>query len=183
MPHVTVTMELPNKLIASLRDELDQQDKNIAARSIMNVMRGMLSPSELNRGYMRSCIASACATGTFTCAVASVVNNTDKVTIGGIELAVKASPANDAQFAKGATDAECALNLANAINTEKDLSKLVRATAVADVVTVTAIAPGPVGNLITLAETGNGFTKSGTALSGGASDEVDGYEFGYTPTT
>lgn len=183
MPHVTVTMELPSRQIASLRTQLDRTDKNVAVRGLMNVMRGMLSPEYANRGYLRACIASDCATATVTCAYASAVDNTDTVTIGGTALTARTSATLTSEFTIGASNSAMATNLAAAINANATLQKIVRATASGAVVTITSVYPGPIGNLITLAESGNGMTISGAALASGASDEVDGYAFGYTPTT
>jgi len=181
--HYTLTMELPsdNGALADIRNRFDLSQKRMVLRAVVKALLSLIGGT--SRAYVRGNVASACATGTYTCVVASVVDDTDVVTIGGTALSVKASPSSTAEFAKGSTNAGCATNLANAINANATLAKIVRATASSDVVTVTALAPGPVGNFITLAETGNGFTKSGTTLANGASDEVDGYAFGYTPST
>jgi hypothetical protein len=185
MPHVTITMELPNRLIASLRDQLDRTDKNVSVRGLMNVMRGMLSPDYMNRGYMRACIASACAAQTVDVAYGSMGAATDSITIAGTALASVASNRTlGTTWLIGADNATTVANVVECINNNATISKLVRATAVdSDTFRITCLYPGPIGNLVTLAEAGNGFTLGAAALASGASDEVDGYAFGYVPTT
>lgn len=134
------------------------------------------------QAYVYSTVGTVRASGTVTCTVASVVDGTDEVVIAGTTLAVEASPATQSEFLKGASNAACATNLAACINAHTTLSKIVRASASAAVVTITAKVPGPIGNLITLTETGNGFAVSGAVLASGASNECDGFSFGYLPT-
>ena len=182
MPFVTLTVELPSQVIASLRTRLNQPNGGLALREHENVLRGMLGGVDGYKGYFRSQIASACAVGTYTCVYGDAVFDTDIATIGGTALAYVETPASTAQFTHtAATDAGLAAGLAAAINANATLAKIVRATVADAVVTVTALLPGPVGNLITLAETGNGLTKSSTVLADGVSDAPYGYEFGYTP--
>ena len=184
MPHLTVTVEFPSKLIAGMRNKLDVQPKGRAIREVMTALRGLLHPSYANRGLARVCIASACASQTVNCDYSDAVDGTDDITIGGTTLSVEASPATEDEFDSGTDDAEFADNLAAAINAHSVLSKIVRATSdgVSDV-TITSLYPGPIGNLILLAESGNGLTLGDTALAGGASDEVDSHAFGYVPST
>lgn len=178
--HMTVTVEFENKPIATLRKAVDKQNKGPAVRAVAAELGGVLNGAR--KAKVRTVLASACASGTLTCDQSATVNDTDVATIGGVALAVKASPSTTAQFAKGAGNTAMAKNLAACINGNATLAKIVRATSSGAVVTITALVPGPVGNYITLAETGNGMTKSGTALENGASDEVDSFQFGYEPT-
>lgn len=62
--------------------------------------------------------------------------------------------------------------LAAAINADATIGKLVYATASGSVVTLTAMAPGPVGNKITLVASGTGVTASGATLTAGAGQDV-----------
>lgn len=182
MPHVTLTMELPSRLIASLQTQLDKTDKNLAIREIMNVMNGLLGGAYENRGYARACIASASATQTVTCTFSAAVADTDTLVIGGTTLACKTTPTTEAHYGIGTTNATLATNLCNAINANTAISKLVRATVAANVVTITALVPGPAGNQITTTEAGNGnVLGQASVMANGASDEVDGYAFGYEP--
>jgi hypothetical protein len=181
MAHVTVTLETEQIPIATLRRMLDKTDKRLSVRGIYELLRQ--TQAGIKRGHVRACIASTAASQTVTCDYDSVVDGTDDITIGGTTLSVEASPSGEAQFDGGTTDAELATNLAAAINGNSTINKLVRATASSDVVTITCVYPGPIGNLVTLAETGNGFTLGAAALASGASDEVDSYQFGFTPST
>lgn len=183
MPHVTLTIELPDLAIATLRTRLNQADAGPSLRQMAALLNGVTGAVDQHRSYVRTIIASACASATVTCTQASAVDNTDTCTIGGTVLSVKAEPSGTAEFAKGSTNAEFAENLMDCINGNATLAKLVRATRASNVVTITALVPGPVGNLITLAEAGNGMVISGATLASGASDAPTGYERGYTPST
>ncbi len=178
--HLTTTMELPNEPIATLRAKLDRDDKRLTIREVITFLFGLLAGSM--RGFVRTQVASACASATIGCDQSDAVDDTDTVTIAGVELAVVAAPADTSEFAKGADDIEFAANLVDAIHANATLAKLVRATTDGvDTVTVTAIAPGPVGNFLTLTEVGNGFTVSGAVFSGGASDAPYAAELGHVP--
>lgn len=124
--------------------------------------------------------ASACAAQTVTCAQASAVDNTDTFTTLGVTLSVKASPATENEFAKGASNSAMATNLKNAINAHSVLSKYVIATASGAVVTITFLLPGAIFNLFSLAEAGNGMTLGAATYAGGAglaNATVDTYSF------
>jgi phage tail sheath gpL-like len=71
-------------------------------------------------------------------------------------------------------DATSAGLLANAINASANalVANHVTAVAVAEVVTITAVSPGIVGNTITLAASGTGATASGARLTGGSETRV-----------
>lgn len=178
--HITQTLELPNELIGDVRTKFDRDDKRITIREFMTLVMALLGGAR--RGYVRTQVASACAIGTVECDQSDAVDDTDTVTIAGTALAVKAAPATTAQFAKGDTDAEFATNLANCINANATLAKIVRATADDDLVTITALLPGPLGNLITLSEAGNGLTISGAVFTLGSADAPYGAELGYVPS-
>jgi phage tail sheath gpL-like len=93
----------------------------------------------------------------------------DTVTINGVVFTGKAAPAGAQQFAVNADDAVTAANLAAKINASA-LAKIVgvvTATSALKVVTVTAVAPGLVGNVCTLAISAHG-SVSGANLAGGA---------------
>jgi phage tail sheath gpL-like len=65
------------------------------------------------------------------------------------------------------TDTQDATALAAAINANTTLNKIVYATSATNVVTLTALQAGVIGNYISLAKVGAPITVSGTALSGG----------------
>lgn len=110
--------------------------------------------------------ARAQATVTFSTAVPAPG---DKVTIGGNALTFVAANADGLEVLIGATIAETATNLANAIN---DLSTVlgVSATVAAAVTTIRANQPGTGGNAITLTKTAAtpaNITASAATLTGG----------------
>jgi phage tail sheath gpL-like len=114
---------------------------------------------------------AAYATGTAT--LSSCVA-TDVLTINGVPFAVVASGATGNQVNKGADDTATAANFAAKINASATakIKNYVTASSAAAVVTVTAYVPGLLGNLITLAQTGNHITVSAAALAGGAGGDV-----------
>jgi phage tail sheath gpL-like len=110
------------------------------------------------------------ASGTFT--LASVAAD-DAVTIGGVTLTAKASPAGEAQWSQAGTDAVDAAALATCINAHSVLSLVVSATSASNVVTVTSKVPGLIGNRIAITETGTSITASGALLTGGTGGGSD----------
>ncbi len=179
--HVTITLEFADKSIATLREIVDKPHPR-QMREIINLLKGAMLG--LEPAYARMQLATARASGTFTGTAAGVAPN-DTVTIAGVTLTNKASPANENEFADAATTAALAASLAAAINAHSTLSKIVEAivtSASTGVVTVYSKIPGVVGNSIALAESG-GSTVTGAAMTGGASDEMDEQYLGYSPST
>lgn len=109
------------------------------------------------------------ASGTVTLS-SHVATNT--VTINGTVFTAVASGATGNQYNVGA-DSVTAANLAAAINASvtANISGLVTAAAVSNVVTITAVTPGLLGNLITLAISANG-SVSGANATGGTQGSV-----------
>lgn len=177
--YVALMLEFKDQLIAGLRNQVDVPTPN-AIREIMNLTRSSLIGNE--RTYMRYVIASAVASKTVTCS-ASAAANGDTLVIGGTTLTVAASPANESEFVKGSTDALHAAATVAAINAHSTLGKFVWAavtTSASGILTIYCKFPGPIGNLVTLTETGNGFVVGGAVLANGASDEVDELNCGYS---
>ncbi len=182
--HVTATLYLPDELIATLRTRVNRIPKGDAVRAFSNELRGCAGGAR--RGKVRFQVAGVQATQTVACATASAVNNTDTLVIGGTALSVKASPATESEVSKGTTDAEFAANVVAKINAHTTLSKYVFAvvtTSASGILTIYSIAPGLVGNFITLTETGNGFTVGGAVFAGGTSDAIKAYQLGYDTET
>ena len=184
--HVTCTLELSDRHIVSLRKELESftggtsrsHKKRDVSRGFINVLRGLMSGS--SRGYSRFCVASAAAKTTAT--LASVIQN-DTIVIAGVTLTARTSAANGTtQFTRGVSNTADAASLAACIMANTTLNKIVRATSAAAVVTITCLYPGPIGNSVTVTQTGGTITLGAAALASGASDTVDGYNFGYAPT-
>lgn len=194
MPSINLTLELPSQVIASLRTRLNQPNAALAMREHMNVINGMIGGVDGYRGYGRSVISSAFASGYYDCVYADAVLDTDTVTILGTALSYVTTVSTTAQF-KGAaggtgsssfsasSDSGVAYGLANCINNNATINRYARGYAVAGRCYVICLFPSSLGNAITLAETGNGFTRSGANLTGGAADAPYTYESGYTPAT
>jgi phage tail sheath gpL-like len=110
------------------------------------------------------------ATGTVT--LSSMVAN-DTVTINGTTFTCVNSGATGNQFNKGGTDTITAANLAAAINASATAQVVnnVVATSALTVVTVTCKEVGTIGNLCTLAISGDG-SVSGANLTGGTDVNV-----------
>lgn len=97
------------------------------------------------------------ASGTVTLSTAS---GTITATINGVAI----------QVTWATSDANTASLLAAAINASSNalVADLVTASAASNVVTITSVAGGKVGNCITLAASGTGATASGARLTGGS---------------
>jgi phage tail sheath gpL-like len=169
MASITLVANVANKTKADLDRYL------VTAKSKRSMMKRM---SQLIRAFIAgvfrgnvtlqvSSAAAVRASQTVTCVEESAVNGTDEISIGSVTLAVEAAPANENQFAKGSGNPAFAAALAAAINGHSVLGQLVLATVATNVVTITAILPGLIGNQIALSETGDGMTLGGAALAGG----------------
>lgn len=180
MPLIALVVDLPDRSIGDLRNDCDHTDKVKSMRGILKMINASMGP--MQRADIRACLATARASQTVGCDISDAVDGTDDITIGGTTLSVEASPSGEAQFDGGTTDAEFAANLSAAINANSTLQKIVFAIDDGvDEVTIYSVYPGAIGHLITLTESGNGFTLGAAALADGDADEVDFYEFGYDP--
>lgn len=183
MPHFTATVFLPDELIATMRTRITRTPKDMAVRAIANEFYKAITLQR--RCDVRAVVASLVASQTITCSSSAAVNDTDTLTIGGgTALAVKATPTTQDQVSKGTTDAAFAANVVAKINANTNTSKIVWAavtTSASGIITIYSVYPGPIGNLITLSEVGNGFTINGggAALESGASDAVKHHIMGY----
>jgi len=113
--------------------------------------------------------AGTSATGTATRSGATLSSGVDcmSVTVGGVQVKLGS---------EGATDTDTATAMASALNADATVGGLVTATSALEVVTLTAIAAGPVGNLgLSATATSGTATASGTTLSGGTATT---YTFG-----
>lgn len=183
--HYTCTVEYGYDTIAGLRNRLTQNSGSVKskgralrqfARDLFAIVGGVM------RCFVRTQAASVAASQTVTVDYTLAVAATDTITIAGTALSAQAAVANESQFLIGASNAAYVANVVACINAHSVLSKIVRAYAVsATVFRITCIVPGPLGNLVLLAEAGNGFTLGAAALAAGASDAAYGFSFGYTP--
>jgi hypothetical protein len=178
--YVTGTLYLPDDLIATVRTRVVRTPKGDQIRGFVNEYNAAALGAR--RGDARIFVASATASQTVACDHSAAVANTDTLTVAGTALAAKASVSTESQFLIGSTDALYAANVVACINAHSVLSKIVWAavtTAASGIFTIYAIVPGPIGNLVTLAEAGNGFTIGGSTLANGASDAVRELQLGY----
>lgn len=115
---------------------------------------------------------AASATATIVTAVA-----TNKITINGVDFEGVASGATGNQWnvgSGGSADATSATNLAAAINgsVTARVTGVVTASAASNVVTITAVTKGLVGNCITLTRTGAPITVTGSGFLASGVDTV-----------
>lgn len=125
-----------------------------------------------------SATSPVAASGTFTLESAIA---TDAITIGTVTLTASSNPGTDEWEIDGADDDADAAALAAAINAHAVLSKVVVATVADNVVTVTALAKGVVGNQIPISSADATITASGTFLeggTGGVDEDGTSYAFG-----
>lgn len=112
-----------------------------------------------------STVDPVAASGTLT--VVSAIA-TDSVTIGTITLTATSNPTTDLHWEiDGASDTLDAASLAAAVNANPTLSKVVVATSTTNVVTITALQKGLVGNQIPVSAAGGTITASGSFLASG----------------
>jgi hypothetical protein len=146
------------------------------ANRLINYITGVFTGSEgaYASGYPPSIAISVQgnsvqASATLTC-VSAVA--TDTVVVNGVTFTCVNSGATGNQFNVGASDTECAANIAAAINASVTalVSGYVSATSALGVVTVSAIVYGLSGNLYTLTTTGGHIAASSAKLVGGAAD-------------
>jgi hypothetical protein len=115
--------------------------------------------------------APARASGTFT--FVSVIA-TDAFTIAGVTFTFTSTPTLETDVeVDGATDALDAAAAAAAINAHSTISKIVKATRVNNVVTVTCRVPGVIGNFIAISDADTTITTSAAYLSGGTGGATD----------
>lgn len=178
--YINYTIFYPNELIATVRTRVNRTPKRLGLAAVGREF-SRATAGGLRRADVRGFISGVTASKTVTCS-ASAAANGDTLVIGGTTLTVAAAPANESEFIKGSTDPLHAAATVACINAHSVLSKIVWAAvtgSASGILTIYAIVPGPIGNLVTLAETGNGFTIGGAALSGGTSDAVKRYQVGY----
>ena len=139
-----------------------------AVRRLINVLEGAISGVKPARISIKvdSVTVGDRASVTNTIVQASLVDNTDTLTIADVTLTWRTTPSGESQVAIGASDTAAAANLVAKINAHSQLKGRVTATAAVGVVTIRAATPGGDGELITLAEVGGGQTLSATRLAG-----------------
>jgi hypothetical protein len=125
--------------------------------------------SGIRPGVVQTKVNAVKASGTITF---SSHANTNTTTINGITFTAVTSGATGNQYNIGADDTETAANAAAAYNANATLDGMIIATSDAEVVTITSLIPGEIGNALTLAISANG-SVSAARLSGGTNGDVE----------
>jgi phage tail sheath gpL-like len=153
--------------------QADQKNQNI--NRLINLLSGLNVGALVGDVYVQGSSSdpvAASGTLTLTSAVA-----TDAVTIGAVTLTASSNPANEDQWEiDGASDTLDAASLAACINAHSVLSKVVSATSATNVVTISALQKGVVGNQIPLSSADATIVASASFLAngaGGASDTAE----------
>lgn len=134
--------------------------KNANGNRLIDLIKGLNAGSLIGSVTVQGSTTSpVAASGTIT-QVNTVSGNT--VTIQGVTL----TAATD--WVVTGNDTAKAVSLAAAINANTTLNKILVATSATNVVTITALTTGPLGNYITLAKVGTPITISGSTLANGA---------------
>lgn len=162
----TAGSDLTNKLIVLNNVSIANAFRNIG-KWIQDIGIGARSFN----GFIFAGSAGVAAAQTVT--FSSLANN-DTVTINGVVYTAKTSGATGVQqFNLGASDTTAAANLAALINSTNaagtapaKILGIVSATSAAAVVTLTAIEPGAIGNLYTLAISAHGSVGGAVFASG-----------------
>lgn len=159
----------------ALTNLIPLRDGDLAARSLMNFLRGMIGGLYGTSIEYSVDEAGVAAAGTVT--FASAINN-DTITVGGVVLTGVTGTPGANQFKVGVSNNADAAAYAAAVNAHATLSKYVVASAVGAVVTLTAQEKTPIGNLITLASiNGTRLAVSGAALTGGVAPTYTTYQY------
>ena len=115
----------------------------------------------------------ASATATIVTAAAG-----NSITIGGTTITASATPATESDFLVTGSDAIVAAAVVSAINAHSVISKIAQASASANVVTISCVVPGPIGNQVPIAKVGVPITLSSATLVGGAGGVANAPERG-----
>jgi phage tail sheath gpL-like len=99
---------------------------------------------------------------------------TDTITIGSVTFTGTGTPTLSTHFETDGNDAADATALAAAINAHTTTNKIVVASASSNVVTVTCLQKGLVGNFIPFSETGSTITCTGSGFLAGGTGGGDG---------
>ncbi len=150
-----------------------------AISDIVNHLQALASGNERGTVYAQSSSADPVAASATATLVSCV---TDTITIGKTTFTGTGTPTTALHFETDGDNTADAAALAAAINAHTDTSKIVVATSALNVVTITALQKGDVGNYIALSETGSTITCTGSGYlaggTGGATNSVSTYAFG-----
>lgn len=167
MAYLNLLLTIPETLAGNqLHNLTDNANGSAAAFSAMGAYFTGIGAGINEISVMKTSAAMVAATGTV---VGSTVVATNTVVIGGFTLTAVASGATANQFNVGGTDTLTMAALAAKINGHATLSTYVSAEASGTSVILTAVAPGTIGNGISLAATGGlSISGSATRMAGGS---------------
>jgi len=146
---------------ASFWPSVAQQGPRHEALALAKLLEAIASgtyPGNLEVSESATALAYATCTATLLNAVA-----TNAVTINGAAFTAVASGATGNQWNIGANDTASAVNLATAINGSVTalIAGYVKASSASTVVTISAMVPGVLGNLLVITKTGTPITLAG----------------------
>lgn len=142
--------------------------KSKALNNAENIIRGIKSGSLQGSVDVHYVAASPVAASASIAVVYANVDADDTVTVCNVVLTAKASGANGTtQFDKETDATVTAENLADCINANTTLSKIVSASAASGTVTVTSLVKGVIGNALALS-TSDATAFTLTAFASGA---------------
>jgi hypothetical protein len=125
-------------------------------RGVINYLQAINGGQQ--NGTLTVLTGATYATATLTSTGAATA--TETCSICNVTFTARASGATGNEFDVSATVATQATNIANAINNSTDLEGIVTAEAAAGVVTITAVAPGAIGNGLQISESLTNVTLS-----------------------
>lgn len=163
----TITITHQNEVTADLKTAFQPTSERPkrAAELLRNQLERMASGLSMGTISMRVDDGDGVA-ATGTISFSSLANN-DTITVGGVTFTAKTSGAAGAsQFNLGASDSAAATNAAAAINAHTSLTDVVTASASSNVITVSCVRKGLIGNYIGIAISAHG-SVSGALLTGG----------------
>lgn len=163
MSTVSVTIKTPKSYTNF--NKSGQGKENLVR--LINLLSGAVVGAHVGDVYVSGSTSdpvAASGTLTLTSAIA-----TDAVTIGKTTLTASSTPANENQWEiDGASNTLDAASLAAAINAHSALSLIVSASSATNVVTITALQKGVIGNYIALSSAAGTIVASATYLASGA---------------
>lgn len=136
-------------------------NKFVSGQKLMKFVRGMMGGARSAK--VTTGINAARASGTLTLASAVATNT---ATVNGTTFTAIASGATGNQFNVGSDDTETAANFVTAFNASSSVNTMLVASSEDEVITITALYPGVLGNAVTLVG-GTNITASGARLTGG----------------
>lgn len=173
---------MASSVVITIKSELPQADlQRLLELPVSQPKEGILALSKHLRDYATGSKRGSVVVQTASVApVAASVTATlvsvpvnDTIVLAGTTLTAVASPSTEAQFSQAGTDAQDAASLAACVNAHSVLKLILKASAVGNVVTISTLQAGLLGNQVTSTRTGTAITLSATKLAGGTGGAAD----------